>query len=111
MKQTLKFTSMALVSLLVITCIYSLIHQNSNVMDQPLFIWNDDLEGLPADGKPVMLQQTSNDTIYLGTIQAPGDYHIECIGNGEVKLMDENYKEIRATTIDSIGYYIIEDNI
>ena len=39
------------------------------------------------------------------------DYHIECIGNEEVKLMDINYKEIKATTIDSIGYYIIDDNI
>ena len=39
------------------------------------------------------------------------DYHIECIGNEEVKLMDTNYKEIKTTTIDSIGYYIIDDNI
>jgi hypothetical protein len=39
------------------------------------------------------------------------EYHIECIGNDKVKLMDENYNQIRVTTIDSIGYYIIEDNI
>jgi hypothetical protein len=69
--KTLTFTVMALISLLVITTIYSLFAHST----------------------------------------FPADYHIECIGNGEVKLMDENYKEIRATTIDSIGYYIIEDNI
>jgi len=42
-----------------------------NRMEQPVFIWNDDLEGLPVDGTPVMLQYTEGDTIYLGAIEEP----------------------------------------
>lgn len=38
---------------------------------QPVFIWNDDLEGLPVDGTPIMLQYTEGDTIYLGAIEEP----------------------------------------
>lgn len=40
-----------------------------NKMEQPTFIWNDDLEGLPVDGTPIMLQYTEGDTIYLGVIE------------------------------------------
>lgn len=42
-----------------------------NRMEQPVFIWNDDLEGLPVDGTPIMLQYTEGDTIYLGAIEEP----------------------------------------
>jgi hypothetical protein len=42
-----------------------------NKMEQPTFIWNDDLEGLPVDGTPIMLQYTEGDTIYLGVIEEP----------------------------------------
>jgi len=37
----------------------------------PVFIWNDDLESMPVDGTPVMLQYTEGDTIYLGAIEEP----------------------------------------
>lgn len=39
--------------------------------DQPVFIWNDDLEGLPVDGTPILLEFTSNDTIYIGSLEEP----------------------------------------
>lgn len=39
---------------------------NSN---QPVFIWNDDEESIPVDSTPIMLQYTSNDTIYLGVLE------------------------------------------
>lgn len=42
-----------------------------NKMEQPVFIWNDDLESMPVDGTPVMLQYTEGDTIYLGAIEEP----------------------------------------
>jgi hypothetical protein len=45
-----------------------IIHNNPN-FDNPTFIWNDDLEGLPVDGTPIMLQYTEGDTIYLGVIE------------------------------------------
>jgi len=35
-------------------------------MHQPNFVWNDDLEGLPADGSSIVIEKTINDTIYLG---------------------------------------------
>lgn len=31
-----------------------------------VFIWNDDEESIPVDGTPIMLEFTSNDTIYIG---------------------------------------------
>lgn len=37
--------------------------------DNPTIIWNDDLEGIPADGTPIMLEFTSNDTIYIGALE------------------------------------------
>lgn len=39
------------------------------------------------------------------------DYHINCIGNNKVKIMDNTYNKLKTTTIDSIGYYITENNI
>jgi len=40
---------------------------NSN---QPVFIWNDDLEGIPVDSTPILLEFSSKnqDTIYIGTL-------------------------------------------
>ncbi len=39
-----------------------------NHQQNPTFIWNDDLEGIPVDGTPILLEFTSNDTIYIGSI-------------------------------------------
>jgi len=33
-----------------------------------VIIWNDDIESLPTDGEMVEIQQTINDTIYIGNI-------------------------------------------
>jgi len=46
-----------------------IIYDNPN-FDNPVFIWNDDLEGLPVDGTPILLEfSTKNkDTIYIGSI-------------------------------------------
>jgi hypothetical protein len=38
------------------------------------------------------------------------DYHIKFVSECEVKITDENSKEIKTTTLDSIGYYINQDN-
>lgn len=40
-------------------------------------------------------------------LEPVADYHINCIGNNKVKLMDKTYNKLKTTTIDSIGYYII----
>lgn len=36
--------------------------------DQPVIIWNDDIEGIPTDGSEVVIEQTVNDTIYIGAV-------------------------------------------
>ncbi len=46
------------------------INQNPD-FENPVFIWNDDLEALPVDGTPIMLEFTSNDTIFIGAIEEP----------------------------------------
>jgi hypothetical protein len=41
--------------------------------DNPVFIWNDDLESIPMDNTPVLLQfgSKNSDTLYLGPIEEP----------------------------------------
>ena len=34
----------------------------------PTLIWNADNEALPADGQQVIIEQTINDTVYIGPI-------------------------------------------
>jgi hypothetical protein len=35
----------------------------------PVLIWNDDDEGLPADGALIQIQETVGDTIYVGSAE------------------------------------------
>ena len=45
--------------------------------DSPVFIWNDDLESIPMDNTPVLLEfgSKNSDTLYLGPIeQNPAEY-------------------------------------
>lgn len=35
----------------------------------PVLIWNDDDEGLPADGALIQIQETVGDTIYVGVAE------------------------------------------
>ena len=49
-------------------CVGQLINLPLN-SNQPVFIWNDDKESIPVDSTPIMLQYTSNDTIYLGVLE------------------------------------------
>jgi hypothetical protein len=39
--------------------------------NQPVFIWNDDHESIPVDGTQILLEFTSNDTIYIGPLDSP----------------------------------------
>jgi hypothetical protein len=38
---------------------------------EPVFIWNDDYESIPVDGTQILLEFTSNDTIYIGPLDSP----------------------------------------
>lgn len=35
--------------------------------ENPVFIWNDDLEALPAEGSDIRIDLIQSDTIYLGS--------------------------------------------
>ncbi len=50
-------------------------------------------------------------TTFIGTRTPKVEYHIELINDSHVKLYDEDYKLLKTIQIDSIGYYLIEDNI
>lgn len=40
--------------------------------EKPIFIWNDDIESLPVDSTPIMLEfsSTNHDTIYIGSLES-----------------------------------------
>ena len=61
---------LALLCLSISVNIYlSIPKQVENNFDNPTIIWNDDLESIPVDGTPILLEFTSNDTIYIGSLE------------------------------------------
>jgi hypothetical protein len=39
------------------------------------------------------------------------EYHIQLLDYDQVEMMDQNHKLIRTTTLDSLSYHLIQDNI
>jgi hypothetical protein len=37
--------------------------------NEPVIIWNDDIESIPTDGTLVKSEMTVNDTIYIGNVE------------------------------------------
>ncbi len=46
---------------------------NSQIPGHPVFIWNDDLESIPTDNSPILLEHTINDTIFIGPLETEID--------------------------------------
>ncbi len=44
-------------------------NKTTTSLNQPTIIWNDDIESIPTDNSPIMLQFISSDTIYIGPIE------------------------------------------
>lgn len=42
------------------------LYKEASLPKEPTFIWNDDIESLPTDGSPILIEFTSKDTIYIG---------------------------------------------
>ena len=42
------------------------LYKETPLPKEPTFIWNDDIESLPTDGSPILIEFTSKDTIYIG---------------------------------------------
>lgn len=55
-----------IISFLLVLNIYQ--YKDEPTKDEPTIVWNDDLEGIPADGSKIVIEQTINDTIYIGNI-------------------------------------------
>lgn len=71
-----KLLLLALLCISIATNIYLFTKQEIYVnpnFDNPVFIWNDDLESIPMDNTPVLLQcgSKNSDTLYLGPIEEP----------------------------------------
>ena len=60
--------SVALSTLDKVTVIgsYTSEYKEAPIPKEPTFIWNDDIESLPTDGSPILIEFTSKDTIYIG---------------------------------------------
>lgn len=41
------------------------LYKEAPLPKEPTFIWNDDIESLPTDGSPILIEFTSKDTIYI----------------------------------------------
>jgi hypothetical protein len=39
------------------------------------------------------------------------EYHIQLLDYDQVQLMDEEHKLIKTTTLDSLSYYLTQDNL
>ena len=62
------------------------VYDNPN-FDNPVFIWNDDLESIPMDNTPVLLEFSSknSDTLYLGPLeQNPAEYQFTVVDNSVI---------------------------
>jgi hypothetical protein len=45
------------------------------------------------------------------TFYSKTEYHIQLLDYDQVQLMDENHKLIKTTTLDSLSYYLKQDNL
>lgn len=75
--KTLKFTLVLVLCINTFLFAHWLFRHNSNKMDQPVFIWNDDCESIPMDNTPVLLEfgSKNSDTIYIGPLEEnPAEY-------------------------------------
>lgn len=69
--KTLKFTLVLVLCINTFLFAHWLFRHNSNKMDQPVFIWNDDEESIPMDNTPILLEfgSKNSDTIYIGPLE------------------------------------------
>lgn len=43
---------------------------DNDLESQPKFIWNDDIEAIPADGSAIIIEQSIGGLHYIGTVEA-----------------------------------------
>ncbi len=50
--------------------------------------------------------------VYMSNLYHPKtEYHIQLLDYDQVELMDEEHNLIKTTTLDSLSYYLIQDNL
>ena len=64
-------TVVALIGSFMLGCIMTIAFSSNpdTAPNQPVIVWNDDLESIPKDGSKIQLEMTENDTIYIGNIE------------------------------------------
>jgi hypothetical protein len=76
------------------------------------FIWNDDEESIPVDSTPIMLEFTSNDTIYLGALETEvtaSEYQFTITGDSmTVKDFDRHVGTVKVE--GQLEQLLIKDN-
>jgi hypothetical protein len=50
--------------------------------------------------------------VYMSNLYHPKtEYHIQLLDYDQVQLMDEEHNLIKTTTLDSLSYYLTQDNL
>lgn len=50
--------------------------------------------------------------VYMSNLYHPkSEYHIQLLDYDQVQLMDEEHKLIKTTSLDSLSYYLTQDNL
>ena len=50
--------------------------------------------------------------VYMSNLYHPqSEYHIQLLDYDQVQLMDQNHNLIKTTSLDSLSYHLIQDNI
>lgn len=49
----------------IVSIAINILQYTSEEAENPTFVWNDDIEGIPPDNTPILLEFTEKDTIYI----------------------------------------------
>jgi hypothetical protein len=50
--------------------------------------------------------------VYMSNLYHPqSEYHIQLLDYDQVEMMDQNHNLIKTTSLDSLSYHLIQDNI
>jgi len=50
--------------------------------------------------------------VYMTNLcHSQSEYHVQLLDYDQVELMDQNHKLIKTTTLDSLSYHLIQDNL
>jgi len=111
--KTLKFTIVLVLCINAFLFAHWLFRHNSDKIEQPVFIWNDDEESIPMDNTPILLEFSSkdSDTIYIGPLeQDPAEYQFT-VTDDSITITDFGRKVGTVKLEGQLEELIIKDNL